>query len=541
MAQRFWQSLSSVPLICSIIVGGGTVVLVEPMPVHGASVTEIARIAKTITVMIEGGSGHGSGILLQRKGNTYTILTARHVIEKPGQYTIATADGERYPLISTSIQPFPGVDLATVEFQSNRDYPLVTLGNSNDVVEGMPVYVAGFPAQGASVLEGIYQFTEGRLTANASRPIEDGYALVYTNATLPGMSGGPVLDEKGQLVGVHGSADVASTLVQEGSSSSNVFVKRGFNLGIPINTYVSLASQTPGLPTVHQLRLDPPVDAPITLKPADYFLEAEGKFQKQDYAGAIAAYGKAIQLRPDYSEAYLGRAVAQLFQLVPDENFSALGEELGVKHLHRLTQGNPLLKDAFPANPPSPLLNHFLTAFRNNPGTLQSDLAQAIALNPNYAEAYGVSSFFNLLLGNFGSAVSDIDFGLTLKPDNLDLHVIRGLALFLSGDFRQSISAFDRLSQSEPNNTDYHLLRGLAAFLIADYDASRQSWAELIRINPREALPYSVRAITYILEENFNAAIPDLQQAARIYRSQGDMSSYQDIADILQELGVNSP
>ncbi|MDG2990615.1 trypsin-like peptidase domain-containing protein [Candidatus Synechococcus calcipolaris G9] len=540
MAPRFWQSIYSLPLLCSIILGGSTVILREPIPVQAASVTEIARTAKTITVLIEGGSGHGSGILLQRNSTTYTILTARHVVEKPGQYHVSTADGQRYSLITASIKPLPGVDLATVEFQSNRDYPLAQLGNSNDVVEGMPVYVAGFPAQGSSVLGGIYQFTEGRLTANASRPIEDGYALVYTNATLPGMSGGPVLDEKGQLVGVHGSADVASTLMQEGSSSSNVFVKRGFNLGIPINTYLSLAPQDPGLPVVHQLRIDP-ADAPITLKPADYFLEAEGKFQKQDYAGAISAYGKAIELNPNYSEAYLGRAVAQLFQLVPDENFSALGEELGVKHLHRLTQGNPLLKDAFPANPPSPLLNHFLTAFRANPGTLQSDLAQAIALNPSYAEAYGVSSFFNLILGNFGSAVSDIDSGLALDPNNMDLHVIRGLALFLGGEFRQSLSAFDRLSQDDPNNTDYHLLRGLAAFLIADYDASRSSWGELIRINPQEALPYSVRAITYILEENFNAAIPDLQTAAQIFRSEGDIASYQDIADILRELGVNTP
>lgn len=525
--------------MCSIIFGVGSGLVIQPVPVQAASVTEIARIAKTITVLIEGGSGHGSGILLQRDGNTYRILTARHVIEKPGQYHISTADGQRHSLVTASIRALPGVDLATVEFQSNRDYPLAQLGNSNDVVEGMPVYVAGFPAQGSSVLEGIYQFTEGRLTANASRPIEDGYALVYSNATLPGMSGGPVLDEKGQLVGVHGSADVASALVQEGSSSSNVFVKRGFNLGIPINTYVSLAPQAPGLPVVQNLRVDDP--APLTLKPADYFLEAEGKFQKQDYAGAIAAYGKAIELNPNYSEAYLGRAVAQLFQLVPEENFSALGEELGVKHLHRLTQGNPLLKDAFPANPPSPLLNHFLTGFRANPGTLQRDLAQAIALNPSYAEAYGVSSFFNLILGNFGSAVSDIDAGLALQPDNMDLHVIRALSLFLGGDFRQSLSAFERLSQEEPNNADYHLLRGLAAFLTADYDASRTSWGELIRINPQEALPYSVRAITYILEENFNAAIPDLQTAARIFRSEGDMAAYQDIADVLRELGAETP
>lgn len=240
-----WHSWSLVGMAIA------TVHIAQPFPAQGVSVTEVARIAKNITVLIEGANSHGSGILLQRKGSTYVILTAYHVVEKAGQYTVKTVDGQRYAMRPNSIRRLPGVDLATLEIESNRDYTLATLGNSVEAVEGMPVFVAGFPAQEASVLGGIYQFTEGRLTANASRPIQDGYALVYSNPTLPGMSGGPVLDENGRLIGVHGSADIASTLVQEGSGSSTVFVKRGFNLGIPINTYLSLATpsrETTALP-----------------------------------------------------------------------------------------------------------------------------------------------------------------------------------------------------------------------------------------------------------------------------------------------------
>ncbi len=516
------------------------VAIVQPMAARAASVTEVARIAKSITVLIEGKSSHGSGILLKRNGNTYTILTAHHVVEKPGEYTVQTADGQRHPMKANSIRPFPGVDLATLEIETSREYALANLGNSTEAIEGMPVFVAGFPAQSASVLGGIYQFTEGRLTANASRPIQDGYALVYSNATLPGMSGGPVLDEQGRLIGVHGSGDVASTLIQEGSRTNNVFVKRGFNLGIPINTYVSLATPAPvpatngtGRPPAIATANIPPS---LPMKPADYFLAAEARFQKKDFAGAVEAYTRAIALNPNYAEAYLGRAVAQFFALVPNQDFTQLGEELGVKHLSRLTEGNPILKDAFPPNPPTPLLDTFSRNVAQQPGTLQQDIAKAMALNPNYAEAYGVSSFLNLLLGNFGNAVADIDRALTITPNNNDLQVIRSLALFLSGDFRQSIPAFDQLIAANPNSTDYHLLRGVAAFLMGDYALSRPSWSELTRLTPNDPMPFAVRGVTYLLEENPRASLPDLRQAAELYRRQGNRESYEELMGVIRQL-----
>ncbi|URR36528.1 trypsin-like peptidase domain-containing protein [Thermosynechococcus sp. HN-54] len=504
-----------------------TVHIVQSLPSPAVTVTEVARIAKTITVLIEGGSSHGSGILLQRNGNTYTILTAYHVVEKAGQYTVKTVDGQRYAIRPNSVRRLPGVDLATLEIESSREYTLARLGNSVEAVEGMPVFVAGFPAQEASVLGGIYQFTEGRLTANASRPIQDGYALVYSNPTLPGMSGGPVLDEQGRLIGVHGSADIASTLVQEGGGSSTVFVKRGFNLGIPINTYLSLATpsrETTALP------------ARTPLKAADYFLAAEEYFQRKNFTAAIDNYTRAIALNPNYSEAYLGRAVAQMFARVPNQDFNQLGEELGTKYLSRLTQGNPILKDAFPPNPPTPLLDTFVRNMAERPGTIQQDIARAITLNPQYTEAYGISSFLNLLLGNFGTAVADSDRALALSPNNRNLQMIQALALFLSGDFRRSIPVFDRLIAANPKSTDYHLLRGVAAFMMGDYALSRPSWTALTQLIPKDPMPFALRGVTYLLEENLKGSLPDLRQAAELYRQQGNMQSYNQMMEAIRQI-----
>ncbi|WP_299043615.1 hypothetical protein [uncultured Thermosynechococcus sp.] len=68
-----------------------------------------------------------------------------------------------------------------------------------------------------------------------------------------------------------------------------------------------------------------------------------------------------------------------------------------------------------------------------------SFLGMAIALNPQYTEAY-VS---NLLLGNFDNAVADRDRPLALSPNRSDLQMIQSVALFLSGNFCRRIPVFN--------------------------------------------------------------------------------------------------
>jgi len=59
-----------------------------------------------------------------------------------------------------------------------------------------------------------------------------GYELLYNNSTAPGMSGGPILDTKGLVIGIHGLAE-----------GNDVSGKVGINLGIPINFFFQEASQ----------------------------------------------------------------------------------------------------------------------------------------------------------------------------------------------------------------------------------------------------------------------------------------------------------
>ncbi|MEL7420537.1 MAG: hypothetical protein AAGK10_18490 [Cyanobacteria bacterium J06555_3] len=73
---------------------------------------EVNLRTKQIIVRIDGASV-GSGTLLERADNTYTVLSNWHVMKNQGGYTVQTIDGRKHEVIPDSIKQLPGLDLAT--------------------------------------------------------------------------------------------------------------------------------------------------------------------------------------------------------------------------------------------------------------------------------------------------------------------------------------------------------------------------------------------------------------------------------------------
>jgi serine protease Do len=224
---------------------------------------QVAAIAKkTVVRIISSDGSFGSGVIIGRteRGtkNIYTILTAAHVVRTPNvSYRIVSPIlidnlGVRKRIsinidAQRNIKKFADVDLATVSFESNYTFAIGTIGNSEYADEGSPVYVAGFPKPGKAIKRVAFQFTGGmvssRLDESDSDPKErnNGYDLAYTNITRAGMSGGPVLDAAGRIVAIHGEGDRNTQAPgEEASSGLANDEKTGFNLGIPIQTFLKL-------------------------------------------------------------------------------------------------------------------------------------------------------------------------------------------------------------------------------------------------------------------------------------------------------------
>jgi serine protease Do len=195
------------------------------------STRNVYKTASQITVLISGQTTQGSGVIVAKTGETYYVLTAKHVVDTPGKYEIIDADKKRYPIDYGKVKKLANVDLVIVQFTSNQAYAIAQLGNSQQVQEGDSILVAGWPAPDSAITQPSRQVTPGQITGFQSGGA-DGYELVYNNTTSPGMSGGPVFNVAGEVIGIHGRA-----------SGSQERGKTGFNLGIPINLFLQLAPQ----------------------------------------------------------------------------------------------------------------------------------------------------------------------------------------------------------------------------------------------------------------------------------------------------------
>ena len=227
------------PVLLSAAVSSAALLVAEA-PAQAQSAEAVGRVAEAITVRIEGAI-QGSGVLVKRDGNRYTVLTAWHVVSSQGpreELDVYTPDGKRHSVEQGSIQRLGAVDMAVLSFTSSGSYELANVGDVKSVSSGSSIYVSGFPLPTSAVPSRVFRLKEGRLEANAQVFIPNGYQLLYSNPTLPGMSGGAVLNAQGQLVGIHASAERADQI----SERSGKAVATGTNQAVPIAYYNQYSS-----------------------------------------------------------------------------------------------------------------------------------------------------------------------------------------------------------------------------------------------------------------------------------------------------------
>jgi tetratricopeptide (TPR) repeat protein len=187
----------------------------------------IYNIANQTTVRIDG-QNPGSGVIISRVGNTYYVLTAKHVVATPDAYNVVTSTGKTFQIDYSQVKRFANLDLAVVQFTSTESFSVAQLGNSEQIGQGDNIFVSGWPIIDGSSNQ---QVTPGQITGFRTGDAS-GYELTYNNATGGGMSGGPVFNTKGQVIGIHGRG-----------GGNREIGKIGINLGMPIHLFLRQAPQ----------------------------------------------------------------------------------------------------------------------------------------------------------------------------------------------------------------------------------------------------------------------------------------------------------
>ena len=174
----------------------------------------------------------GSGVLIKHTGYSgYLVLTNNHVISfaRPEQITIHLADGRLYR--PARVLADPETDIALLFIEGNGNLATAVLGDSDQARVGRLVLAIGSPfGLNQTVTQGIISARErGQVSLGNTIRIKD---FLQTDAAInPGSSGGPLVDMRGEVIGLNTA--IAS---HNGSNSGVAF-------SIPINLVKRVTKQ----------------------------------------------------------------------------------------------------------------------------------------------------------------------------------------------------------------------------------------------------------------------------------------------------------
>ncbi|WP_426558643.1 S1 family peptidase [Dapis sp. BLCC M172] len=214
--------------------------------------TAVEALAQPITVRLLGENIAGSGVIIYQVESDYFVLTCAHVIDsdREGKFVVLTSDGKEYTAQKDSRFNFRDIDLAVVKFSTNNQYPVAVVSDNFNLSLGEEVYVTGFPNYEQKSVNYIptidlgikpYNFTKGKVIHVLNLPLEKGYKIGMSNDIEVGMSGGPVLNQDGELVGIigrtkYGFGGLDAYRFSDGSQPSEELVEEFFvaSWAIPI-------------------------------------------------------------------------------------------------------------------------------------------------------------------------------------------------------------------------------------------------------------------------------------------------------------------
>jgi S1-C subfamily serine protease len=165
--------------------------------------------------------GQGSGFILDKEGH---ILTNNHVIDNAQTVEVTLWNKKRYK--ATVVDVDKNHDIALLQIHDAPNLQPATLADSNNLVVGQRVYAIGNPFGFSGTM------TRGMISAIRSIQMPSGNKIddaIQTDASInPGNSGGPLLNSRGDVIGI-------TTLIAS-NPNGGADQSAGIGFAIPIAT-----------------------------------------------------------------------------------------------------------------------------------------------------------------------------------------------------------------------------------------------------------------------------------------------------------------
>lgn len=168
-------------------------------------------------------SGSGSGFVWDKDGH---IITNYHVIDGATKAIVTLANGESYEASAAGYAKEKDLAVLKIDAPAGALNP-IPLGTSEGIRVGQAVYAIGNPfGLDQTLTTGVVSALDREINSQAGIPIR---GVIQSDAAInPGNSGGPLLDSRGQLIGVN------TAIYSPSGASAGI----GFSIPVDVVSYV---------------------------------------------------------------------------------------------------------------------------------------------------------------------------------------------------------------------------------------------------------------------------------------------------------------
>ena len=413
--------------------------------------------------------GRGSGFFIDNKGS---LITNHHVIEGAYSATIKTSAGKEYPVQGIVAKDTEADIVKLVVNLPDANMTFLNL-SVNVPSEGEDIFVIGNPLGLESTV------SSGIVSAVRDIPAF-GKILQITAPISPGSSGSPVINSKGEVIGI-------ATLI----------VTKGQNLNFAILSDKIIALKETSKAALSESYASLTTDANDAQKLIDKGLK---ELWQENWSAALTYFKKAAEKNPQDANAW--------------SNAGYCYGELG-----RGQEAIEACKRAIKIKPDDAEAHYNLGVTYGELGRYEDEMEaykQTIRIKPDYDKAHCNLGAAYGNIGRYQEAIEAFKQAIRIKPDDAKAHCNLGISYGHLGRWKEAIEAFKQTIKIKPDYADAHCNLGAAYDSLGRYQEAIDASKQAIRIKPDYAEAYYNLGVTYGKLGRYQEAIEAYKQAIRI-------------------------
>ncbi len=367
------------------------------------SASEIFEKVKNAVVLIESydydgtKSSQGSGVILNSKG---IMVTNLH------NY----AGNSKIKIFHNSVE-IPGGDIIGLDIKKDilvmkiddNTFPEIPIGSTTDLKIGSKVFTVGSPlgfenSISEGIISGVRQLEEKDLQT----------FIQFTADIAPGSSGGAVLNEKGELIGI-------STLGIKGM--------QGYNFGVIIEDIMNTNLGE--------------FDTKEKLSALNFYFKGRKMNDDGKYSEAVSSFSEYLKMFPKDKKAFNFRGMAYSNK----KDFTN-----AIKDFTEAIKIDPKFFQAY--------MNRAEVKYKmKDDDDAIDDFTMVIKLDPKNVDAYYTRGFLNSRNGHLRDAIDDFTYVIKNKPDYVSAWVNRGIMYYRTEKWEQCIIDLKKAIKLDPSLT----------------------------------------------------------------------------------------